>query len=182
MSKIENEMAKIALLFLPRGLRGTGPGTSAKLIACTDSMRTDSNGMLARTRPNFLLTGRRRHYGGGREQRQTRRHRAGREHHAAAQRNGGKSIVAGQNSSEFIVYANANPGKINMASPGNGTSGHLAGELFKEMSGIDMVHVPYKAVAPALTDLLGGQVQVTFNPMPALIPSSSGLARYARLR
>jgi tripartite-type tricarboxylate transporter receptor subunit TctC len=70
---------------------------------------------------------------------------------------------------EFIAYAKANPGKVNMASPGNGTSGHVAGELFKKMTGIDMVHVPYKGAAPALTDLLGGQVQVMFNPMPALI-------------
>jgi tripartite-type tricarboxylate transporter receptor subunit TctC len=63
---------------------------------------------------------------------------------------------------EFIVYAKANPGKINMASPGNGTAGHMAGELFKKMTDIDMVHVPYKGAAPALTDLLGGQVQVYF--------------------
>jgi tripartite-type tricarboxylate transporter receptor subunit TctC len=64
--------------------------------------------------------------------------------------------------SEFIAYARANPGRINMASAGNGTVPHLAGELFKMMTGIDMVHVPYRGVAPALTDLLGGQVQVSF--------------------
>ena len=63
---------------------------------------------------------------------------------------------------EFIAYAKANPGKVNMASAGNGTATHVAGELFKMMTGIDMVHVPYRGVAPALTDLLGGQVQVTF--------------------
>ncbi len=70
---------------------------------------------------------------------------------------------------EFIAYAKANPGKINMASAGNGTAPHLAGELFKMMAGIDMVHVPYRGVAPALTDLLGGQVQVMFASMPSSI-------------
>jgi tripartite-type tricarboxylate transporter receptor subunit TctC len=63
---------------------------------------------------------------------------------------------------EFIAYARANPGRINMASAGIGTSQHLAGELFNLMAGIDMVHVPYRGTAPALTDLLGGQVQVLF--------------------
>ena len=63
---------------------------------------------------------------------------------------------------EFIAYAKANPGKTNMASAGNGTSGHVAGELFKMMAGVDMVHVPYRGAGPALTDLLGGQVQVMF--------------------
>jgi tripartite-type tricarboxylate transporter receptor subunit TctC len=70
---------------------------------------------------------------------------------------------------EFIAYAKANPGKINMASAGNGTSQHIAGELFKIMAGIDMVHVPYRGTAPALTDLLGGQVQVYFGtPGPSV--------------
>jgi tripartite-type tricarboxylate transporter receptor subunit TctC len=64
--------------------------------------------------------------------------------------------------SEFITYAKLNPGKISMASPGNGTGGHISGELFKLMTGVDMVHVPYRGSAPALTDLLGGQVQVVF--------------------
>jgi tripartite-type tricarboxylate transporter receptor subunit TctC len=64
--------------------------------------------------------------------------------------------------SEFITYAKANPGRINMASPGNGTPGHVAGEQFKMMAGVDLVHVPYRGAAPALTDLLGGQVQVYF--------------------
>ena len=68
---------------------------------------------------------------------------------------------------EFIAYAKANPGKINMASAGIGTSPHVAGELFKMMTGVDMVHVPYRGAAPALTDLLGGQVQVMFDTMPS---------------
>jgi tripartite-type tricarboxylate transporter receptor subunit TctC len=61
---------------------------------------------------------------------------------------------------ELIAHAKANPGKLNMASSGNGTSPHLAGELFKMMTGVDMAHVPYRGAGPALTDLLGGQVQV----------------------
>ena len=65
---------------------------------------------------------------------------------------------------EFIAYAKGNPGKLSMASAGNGTSPHMAGELFKMMTGVDMVHVPYRGGAPALTDLLGGQVQVMFVP------------------
>ena len=68
---------------------------------------------------------------------------------------------------EFITYAKANPGKINMASPGVGTSPHMAGELFKLMTGVDMVHVPYRASPPAITDLMGGQVQVYFSPIAA---------------
>ena len=64
---------------------------------------------------------------------------------------------------EFIAYAKANPGKINMASGGNGNSTHMAGELFKMMTGVNMIHVPYRGSAPALTDLLGGQVQVMFD-------------------
>jgi len=68
---------------------------------------------------------------------------------------------------EFIAYAKANPGKINMASPGVGTSPHMAGELFKLMAGVDMVHVPYRASPPAITDLMGGQVQVYFSPIAA---------------
>lgn len=63
---------------------------------------------------------------------------------------------------EFIAYAKANPGKINMASPGIGTAPHLAGELFKTMAGLNLVHVPYRGGAPALTDLISGQVQVMF--------------------
>jgi tripartite-type tricarboxylate transporter receptor subunit TctC len=63
---------------------------------------------------------------------------------------------------EFIAYAKANPGKLNMASSGNGTPTHVAGELFKMMAGVDMVHVPYRGAAPATADLLAGQVQVYF--------------------
>jgi tripartite-type tricarboxylate transporter receptor subunit TctC len=70
---------------------------------------------------------------------------------------------------EFTAYAKANPGKINMASGGNGSSSHLSGELFKMMAGVNIVHVPYRGVAPALADLLGGQVQVYFGPAPATI-------------
>jgi tripartite-type tricarboxylate transporter receptor subunit TctC len=63
---------------------------------------------------------------------------------------------------EFIAYASANPGKLNMSSPGNGSTPHVAGELFKMMTGVDMVHVPYRSVAAGMTDMLAGQVQVTF--------------------
>jgi tripartite-type tricarboxylate transporter receptor subunit TctC len=67
-----------------------------------------------------------------------------------------------QTGPEFIAYAKANPTKINMASSGNGTTPHLAGEMFRKMADINMVHVPYRGAAPAVTDLLGGQVQVMF--------------------
>jgi tripartite-type tricarboxylate transporter receptor subunit TctC len=70
---------------------------------------------------------------------------------------------------EFVAYAKANPGKLSMASPGIGTTPHLVGELFKFMAGVDMVHVPYRSSALALTDLLGGQVQMTFGPLPSTI-------------
>ena len=70
---------------------------------------------------------------------------------------------------EFIAYTKANPGKVNMASSGNGTSIHVSGELFKMMAHVDMVHVPYRGSAPALTDLMGGQVQVLFDNMPSSI-------------
>jgi tripartite-type tricarboxylate transporter receptor subunit TctC len=70
---------------------------------------------------------------------------------------------------EFIAYAKANPGKINMASASNGSSGHMSGELFKMMASVNLVHVPYRGGAPALTDLLGGQVQVFFGNMPSSI-------------
>jgi tripartite-type tricarboxylate transporter receptor subunit TctC len=71
---------------------------------------------------------------------------------------------------EFIAYAKANPGKINMASAGSGSTSHVTGELFKMMAGIDMVHVPYRGSTPALTDLLGGQVQVMFDATPSSLP------------
>jgi tripartite-type tricarboxylate transporter receptor subunit TctC len=70
---------------------------------------------------------------------------------------------------EFIDYVKANPGKVNIASSGNGTSIHLSGELFKMMTGLQMTHVPYKGSAPMITDLLAGQVQVTFDNLPASI-------------
>ena len=70
---------------------------------------------------------------------------------------------------EFIAYARANAGRINMASGGNGTTLHVSGELFKMMTGLDMLHVPYRGAAPMLTDLIGGQVQVAFDPMPSSI-------------
>jgi tripartite-type tricarboxylate transporter receptor subunit TctC len=70
---------------------------------------------------------------------------------------------------EFIAYGKANPGKINMASAGNGTQSHVAGELFKAMTGVSMIHVPYRGAAPALTDLLGGQVQIYFSAVPSSI-------------
>jgi tripartite-type tricarboxylate transporter receptor subunit TctC len=70
---------------------------------------------------------------------------------------------------EFIAYAKKNPGKVNMASSGSGTSVHLSGELFKAMSGIDMHHIPYKGAGPALVDLIGGQVHVMYDNMPSSI-------------
>jgi tripartite-type tricarboxylate transporter receptor subunit TctC len=70
---------------------------------------------------------------------------------------------------EFIAYAKDNPGKVNMASAGNGATDHMSGELFKMLTGISMVHVPYRGTAPALTDLLGGQVQVIFSPLPGSV-------------
>jgi tripartite-type tricarboxylate transporter receptor subunit TctC len=78
----------------------------------------------------------------------------------------------------LISYAKANPGKINFASAGNGTPQHVAGELFKMMTGIDIQHVPYRGSAPALTDLLGGQVQLMIETTPASI----GYIRSGRLR
>ena len=79
---------------------------------------------------------------------------------------------------EFIAYAKANPGKVNMASSGNGTSQHLSGELFKMMAGVELVHVPYRGAPQAQTDLLGGQVQVSIDPLPASIE----FVRSGRLR
>jgi tripartite-type tricarboxylate transporter receptor subunit TctC len=79
---------------------------------------------------------------------------------------------------EFIDYAKARPGKVNMASSGVGTSVHLSGALFMMMTGVDMVHVPYRGAAPALTDMLAGQVQVMFDNLP----SSIGHIQSGRLR
>jgi tripartite-type tricarboxylate transporter receptor subunit TctC len=79
---------------------------------------------------------------------------------------------------EFIAYVKANPGKVNMASSGNGTSVHLSGELFMAMSGAKMLHVPYRGAAPAITDMLGNRVQVIFDNMPSIIQHiSSGKLR-----
>ena len=75
-----------------------------------------------------------------------------------------------RNVAEFIAYCKANPGKINMASSGTGTSVHLSGELFKTMTGCNMVHVPYKGAAPALVDLVPGQVHVMFDNLPSSAP------------
>jgi tripartite-type tricarboxylate transporter receptor subunit TctC len=75
---------------------------------------------------------------------------------------------------EFIAYAKANPGKLNMASGGNGNSTHMAGELFKMMAGVNLTHVPYRGSAPALTDLLGGQVQVMFDLIASSIEHIKG--------
>lgn len=79
---------------------------------------------------------------------------------------------------EFIAYAKANPGKLSMASPGTGTLPHVAGELFKIMAGVDMVHVPYRGGAPAMTDLMAGQVQVAFMGPAA----SMGFIRSGKIR
>jgi tripartite-type tricarboxylate transporter receptor subunit TctC len=86
--------------------------------------------------------------------------------------------VPAKTAPEFIAYAKANPGKISMASAGIGTPSHVSGELFKMMAGVDMVHVPYRSAGSALTDLLGGQVQITF---PTTV-SSIEYIRAGRLR
>ena len=75
---------------------------------------------------------------------------------------------------EFIAWAKANPGKISMASGGTGSASHIGGELFKMMTGVDMLHVPYKGGAPAITDLMGGQIQVYFSPLPESISVIKG--------
>jgi tripartite-type tricarboxylate transporter receptor subunit TctC len=81
----------------------------------------------------------------------------------------GKGVEA-KTVAEFIAYAKANPGKVNMASAGTGTSTHLSGEMFMAMADIRMQHVPYRGAGPAVTDMLGGQVQVIFDSMPSIIP------------
>ena len=75
---------------------------------------------------------------------------------------------------EFIAYCKVNPNKVNMASSGSGTSTHLSGELFKSMTGCNMLHVPYRGAGPALTDLIGGQVQVFFDNLPSSAPHIKG--------
>ena len=88
------------------------------------------------------------------------------------------SSVPAKSVPEFIAYAKANPGKISFASAGNGSGSHMSGELFKMMTGVDMVHVPYRGGGPALTDLLGGQVQLMFPGTTASI----GYIRAGELR
>jgi tripartite-type tricarboxylate transporter receptor subunit TctC len=78
-------------------------------------------------------------------------------------------LVPAKTVPEFIAYAKANPGKLNMASSGNGSTIHVSGELFKMMTGVNMVHVPYRGGAPALTDMISGQVQVMFDNVPTSI-------------
>ena len=79
---------------------------------------------------------------------------------------------------ELVAYAKQNPGKLNFGSAGTGGSAHLAGEMFRQMAGIDMVHIPYKGMAPALTDLLSGHIQVLFDSLgTALPPINAGLLR-----
>jgi tripartite-type tricarboxylate transporter receptor subunit TctC len=75
---------------------------------------------------------------------------------------------------EFIAYAKANPGKLNMASAGIGGPQHIAGELFKYMAGVDLAHIPYKGSTPAVTDLIAGQVQVMFDVTPTALPQIKG--------
>src|ERR1700756_817832 len=82
--------------------------------------------------------------------------------------------VPATNVAEFIEYMKANPGKVNMASSGNGTSVHLSGEMFMAMTGTKMLHVPYRGAAPAITDMLGGQVEVIFDNMPSIIQHIRG--------
>jgi len=77
--------------------------------------------------------------------------------------------VPAKNVAEFIDYVKANPGKVNMASSGNGTSVHLSGEMFMAMTGCKMQHVPYRGAALAITDMMAGQVQVIFDNMPSII-------------
>jgi len=78
------------------------------------------------------------------------------------------------NIAELIAYAKANPGKINFGSPGIGSTGHLAAELFKAMAGVDLVHVPYRGAAPAMNDLMAGHVQVVFDSMVSVLPHVQG--------
>ncbi len=86
--------------------------------------------------------------------------------------------VPAKSLAEFIAYVKANPGKVTMASGGNGAPSHISGEMFKMLAGVDMVHVPYRGAGPALTALLGGQVQLYFSPVSATI----GYVRGGQLR
>ena len=89
-----------------------------------------------------------------------------------------KSSFPAKTVPEFIAYAKANPGKISFASGGTGFAAHIAGEMFKQMTGVDIIHVPYRGQAPAMNDLLGGQVQLMFDP----VVSSLGHIRAGELR
>jgi tripartite-type tricarboxylate transporter receptor subunit TctC len=82
--------------------------------------------------------------------------------------------VPASNVAELIAYAKANPGKVNFGSPGIGSTGHLAAELFKAMAGVDLVHVPYRGAAPAMNDLMAGHVQVVFDSMVSVLPHVQG--------
>ncbi|WP_420132972.1 Bug family tripartite tricarboxylate transporter substrate binding protein [Rhodopseudomonas sp.] len=84
------------------------------------------------------------------------------------------SQVPSRTVAEFIDYVKTNPGKVNLASSGNGTSVHLSGEMFMAMTGVKMQHVPYRGAAPAITDMLGGQVQLIFDNMPSIIQHIRG--------
>jgi len=75
---------------------------------------------------------------------------------------------------ELVAYAKKNPGKLNFGTPGNGTSGHLSGELFKSLTGTDLTHVPYRGSAPMLQDLIAGQIQMTFDNLPSALPHVRG--------
>jgi tripartite-type tricarboxylate transporter receptor subunit TctC len=86
--------------------------------------------------------------------------------------------VPASNVREFIAYARANPGKLNFGSGSTGSAGHLAGELFKTLAGVEMTHVPYKGAAPAMNDLIGGQIQLMFDNLA----SSLGQVRAGRIR
>ncbi|OYW34444.1 MAG: LacI family transcriptional regulator, partial [Azorhizobium sp. 12-66-6] len=82
--------------------------------------------------------------------------------------------LAAQSVAELVALAKREPGKLAFGSSGNGSTNHLAGELFKTMAGLDMVHVPYRGAAPAMTDLVGGQIQLMFDNMPAALPQVRG--------
>jgi hypothetical protein len=99
-----------------------------------------------------------------------------------AQRAGGQPQAAGANVAEFIAYLKANPGKVSFASQGNGTTSHLTASLFMQLTGTEMTHVPYKGTAPALVDLIGGQVDVFFDNLSPRRCSSSAPARSASSR
>ena len=97
------------------------------------------------------------------------RHHASRDDQQPAAGDDGQPCVPAKTVAEFIAWAKANPGKISMASGGSGSASHVGGELFKMLTGVDMQHVPYRGGAPAITDLIGGQVQVYFSPLPECI-------------